>query len=279
MMLLLALLASSLGKLAHAASFEEYFSRSTLRLELLHQGDGDRESIIFQGLRREGFWPGSRVRTLDRTNLGAYRFEIVDLAEERVIYSRAHGCFYREWAKNLNVEQSIRLTFPESLRFPEPRKPFQIRLSKRSADQSFQETWRGSFDPKSRFIDGSAVESQQVWTLVENGPTLTKVDLLFLGDGYPEEELPKYHADVGRLSEALLRSEPFASHRSTFSIRAIDTPTKPSENAASDSEPETALGASYDPRRGERLALMFDERRWREVAAAAPYDFVIILAN
>ena len=162
--LLFALLASSFGKVALAATFEDYFSRSILRLELLHQGNGDRESIIFQGLRREGIWPGNRKRTLDRTNLGAYRVEIVDLAEQRAIYSRGLGCFHGEWEKSLKAEQSTLVTFAESLRFPEPREPFQIRLSKRGADQSFKEIWSGSFDPESRFIDGSPVEPQQVWT-------------------------------------------------------------------------------------------------------------------
>ncbi|MFQ5526744.1 MAG: M64 family metallopeptidase, partial [Thermoanaerobaculia bacterium] len=39
------------------------------------------------------------------------------------------------------------------------------------------------------------------------------------------------------------------------------------------------LGASYNSFDSERYVLSLDDRAWRDAAAAAPYDFVILLAN
>ena len=39
----------------------------------------------------------------------------------------------------------------------------------------------------------------KVWAVFENGPAAAKVDLLVLGDGYAEADLPKFHADARRL--------------------------------------------------------------------------------
>ena len=136
-------------------------------------------------------------------------------------------------------------------------------------------------DPGSRFVDRAPLPPADVWTVFESGAPGTKVDLLFLGDGYAAGEIEKFHGDVERLTEALFSVEPYASRREDFNVRAVDTPaahsgiSRPRSGVFRDSP----LGARYNSLDSERYVLTLDDRAWRDAAAAAPYDAVVILLN
>jgi hypothetical protein len=120
-----------------------------------------------------------------------------------------------------------------------------------------------------------------VWTVFENGPPAGKVDLLFLGDGYTAAEGDKLHRDVERLTEVLFAAEPFASHRGDFNVRAIHVPSP----ASGVTDPragrwvKSPLGLSYNAFDSERYVLTYANQALREIAAQAPYDALVLLAN
>ncbi|MDX1503968.1 MAG: M64 family metallopeptidase [Thermoanaerobaculia bacterium] len=263
-----------------AADFDDDFTGATLRLDFFHTGDATRELVAFDRLKAEGPWPGSRTWLLDDTNLGKYFFEIVDLDSHRVLYSRGFASIYGEWETTAEARERVR-ALPEALRFPEPRRPFQVRLRKRADDQSFREIWSDTFDPASRHVDRAPVAPRPVRTLLENGDPAGKVDLLILGDGYTEAELARFHTHADELLEALFRWPPFSERKSDFNVRAIDTPAALSgiSRPRSGLYRDSPLGATYNIFDSERYVLTLDDRAWRDVAAAAPYDFVVILVN
>ena len=78
---------------AGAAMFDADFTGATLRLDLFHTGNAETEVVTLDRIRVEGPWPGSRTQLLDRTNLGKYFVEVVDLATQTLLYSRGL-CFY-----------------------------------------------------------------------------------------------------------------------------------------------------------------------------------------
>jgi hypothetical protein len=114
-----------------------------------------------------------------------------------------------------------------------------------------------------------------------HGAPAVKADLVVLGDGYTAAQIEKFHADVKRAVSELFAVEPFASRKSDFNVRAVDTPAehagipRPRAGVFRD----TPLGARYNSFDSERYVLTLDDRAWRDVAAAAPYDFVLILVN
>jgi hypothetical protein len=117
--------------------------------------------------------------------------------------------------------------------------------------------------------------------VMENGAPANKVDLLLLGDGYTAAEMDKWHADARRLTETLFATSPFKEHRRDFNVWAIDTPAEESGV----SQPSDALyrrsplRASYDAFGSERYILTYDDKRLRETASAAPYEFIEIVTN
>jgi hypothetical protein len=261
-------------------SYDEDFTPHTMRLDLYHSGTASEEAFSVDRLRIEGPWPGSRTQLLDHTNLGAYQFEVIDLASQRQLYSRGYSSIFYEW-QSTGEAKATRRTLAEAIRFPEPQRRFQVRIRKRDGRGAFQEVWSETFDPQARSVVRAPLPPQRVWTVFEHGDPSEKVDLLFLGDGYTEAEIAKFHAHVERLAAALFRWAPFSSRRTDFNVRAIDTPAAYSgiSRPRAGVHRKSPLGASYNIFDSERYVLTLDDRAWRDVAAAAPYDFVMILVN
>jgi hypothetical protein len=264
-----------------ALEFSDFFTGATMRVDLYHTGDATMEYVAIDQVRIEGPWPGSRTQLVDHTNMGKYFFEVVDLATQQVIYSRGFASIYGEWETTGEARSGTVRTLPEALRFPEPLEPVQVRLRKRAPDQSFNEIWSTTIDPGSRFVHRAPVSTAGVWPVFEHGEPARKVDLLILGDGYTASEMDKFHQDAKRAAEKLFSVEPFASHRQSFNVWAIDSPAAESgiSRPRSGLFRDSPLGASYNTLDSERYVLSLDDRAWRDVAAAAPYDFVLLLVN
>jgi hypothetical protein len=107
------------------------------------------------------------------------------------------------------------------------------------------------------------------------------VDLLLMGDGYTAAEQDKWHRDARRLAESLFAVPPFRERRRDFNVWAIDVASDESgvSRLSDGVQHRSALRATYDAFGSERYVLAFDDTRLREVAAAAPYDFIEIVVN
>jgi IgA Peptidase M64/Peptidase M64 N-terminus len=250
----------------------------TLRLDYFHTGTVGEERFARDGVVLEGAWPGRLDRSIDDTNLGQYLFEVVDVATNRVLYSRGFSSAYGEWETTDEAKRQHR-TFPESLRFPEPAEPVQVVVKKRR-EGLFREVWTTAVDPRDVAIDRTP-PTGKVWAVQQSGDPADKVDLLLLGDGYTAGEMEKWHADARRLAELLFAVSPFKERRADFNVWAVDTPSEESGVARpSDSvHRRSALRAAYDAFGSERYVLAFDNERVREAAAIAPYEFMEIVVN
>jgi hypothetical protein len=271
----------SASAVATAVDFDERFTGATLRIDFFHTGTAGEEHFALDRIRVEGSWPGSRTQLVDTTNLGHYLVELVDLGTNTVLYSRGFASIYGEWETTGEALAGVWRTLPEAVRVPEAREPFQLRLRKRQPDQSFAEVWRQTIDPASRFVDRAPVTKRTVHVILESGDPALKLDLVVLGDGYPADAMDKFHADAERLVAALFAEEPFASRKSDFNVRAVDSASPQSgvSRPRAGTFRDSALGARYNTFDSERYVLSLDDRKWRDVAAAVPYDAVLILVN
>ena len=263
------------------APFETCFTADTMRVDYSHTGGPGIEVVSLDRIVNDGAWPGNRVRLVDDTNLGKYLFEVVGRDTNQVIYSRGFASLFGEWETTSEAKEMHR-TFGESVRFPWPKRAVQLVLKKRDRLNAFHELWSTIIDPASRTVNRARLApAGTVWTLWESGPPETKVDLLLLGDGYTEAELPKFHADAKRLVEKMFAVEPYKSRRGDFNVRAVDLPTSASgiHNPRTGDARRGRLGTEYNIFDSERYALSTDNRAWRDVASAAPYDAVEILIN
>jgi len=254
-----------------------------MRVDYFHTGGPTSgETIALDRVVDDGDWPGSRTQLVDATNLGKYRFEVRNKRTQDLMYSRGFASIYGEWETTAE-QKTLHRTFHESLRFPWPREPIVVTLSKRQADNSFASIWTTGIDPGSRLVVAAPIRqhSGRVWPVFINGPAATKVDLLVIGEGYAAREMAKFHADVKRLLPALFEQEPFKGRRADFNVRALDLPSAESgiHRPNAGVSRRTPLSTEYNVFDSERYVLTLDNRALRDAAAAAPYEFIEILVN
>jgi hypothetical protein len=253
----------------------------TLRLDYFHAGTSAEERFSLDGVALEGPWPGRLDKALDDTNLGKYFFEVADARSGALLYSRGFASVFGEWETTPEANTRAR-AFHESLRFPEPPSPVEIRLRKRGARNEFRELWSVTVDPAVPDVDRAGPsKTAKPWAVWQSGAPADKVDLLLMGDGYTVAEMDKWHADAKRLTEILFAAAPFKEHKDDFNVWAVETPadesgvSRPSDGVYRHSP----LGAAYDAFGSERYVLALQNRRLREAAAAAPYEFIEIVVN
>jgi hypothetical protein len=265
-----------------AAQFDELFADKTMRVDYFHTSTPKGEEIVaLDRVVSDGPWSGSRTYLVDTSNLGKYYFEVIDRDTNQVVYSRGFASVYGEFETTGEARERA-ATFHESLRFPWPKEPVQVVLKKRDAQNAFQQVWSAVVDPASRFVNpADRPAAGKVWSFIENGPPSQKVDLLVIGEGYSEAEMPKLKKDVERLVGKLFATEPFKSRRSDFNVRVLELPASKSgiHRPRTRDDRRTVTGVEYNIFDSERYVLTLDNQALRDAASSAPYDFLEILVN
>ena len=201
-----------------------------------------------------------------------------------LIYSRGFASVYGEWETTPEAKTAHR-TFHESLRFPWPAGPGAGGAEEAQADDSFA----SDLDDERR--SGVAIRERSgakparrdgLSTLFENGPAAEKVDLLVIGEGYTDAQLPKFRKDAERLLDRALRggAVPVATRRTSTCARSSLPAAETGVNRphAGDFR-RTPLSTEYNIFDSERYMLTLDNRALRDAASAAPYEFIEILVN
>ena len=275
------LLLTAAGAAFADVPFDDAFVDRTMRVDYFHTGGQGEEIFALDRIVSDGLWAGSTTRLVDDLNLGKYLFTVVDQGTNRALYSRGFASLYGEW-ETTGEARELHRTFHESLRFPWPRRPVRVLLEKRDDENRFRPVWSVAIDPNSRFVNpADPIPRGEVWAVMKNGDPKRKVDLLILGEGYASGEMETFHADAKKMTEVLFATEPFKSRKKDFNVWAIDLPAPVSgvSRPRAGEFRRTPISAQYNVFDSERYVLTYDNRTLRDVAAAAPYEFLEILVN
>jgi hypothetical protein len=261
-------------------AFDQWFLPDTMRVDYFHSGNATEDRIALDRVLRDGGWAGRRTRLTETLALGLYQLQVHDQQSGRLLFAAGFCGVFGEWQTTAPAKTQWG-TFHASLRFPWPRRSVDVSIQRRS-EGTWRELWRTSIDPDSRFAQRfDAPTDAHVWVVQEHGAPADKLDLVFLGDGYTAEESEKFHRDVQRMTEIVFSVEPWRSRRHDCNVRAIDVVspesgvTRPHAHAFV----RTALGCQFSAFDLERYALLFDNRALRDIAAAAPYDNLVVVLN
>jgi hypothetical protein len=268
------LLAAAAG--AHAAQ------PATMRLDYLHTGNALGESYAIERVVLEPLpWPGDMERTIDDTNRGVNKVEVVDIESGKLLYSRGFSTIFGEWRTTEEASKTSR-GFGESVRFPKPEQPARVRILKRDERNEFSIVWSVDVDPNALdVVRKQPTAPAKPIAIRVNGPSPQKVDLLIMGDGYTKADLPKFEQSARKLANYLFSVSPFKERAKDFNVWAIAVPTEESgvSRPSTNTHHASALNTRYDIFGSERYVLTTDNRALRDIAQHAPYEFIEILVN
>ena len=262
-------------------SFDQYFKDQTMRLDYFHTGTATEEHFSLDRMVNDGSWAGSKQGLVDELRLGKYFFEIQDPASGEVLYSRGYSSIYGEWETTAEAKKEWGV-FHESVRFPWPVQKVKLVIYKRNQQQKFDLVWEYMVDPNSRKVNPAPLNTPyQVYDVAEHGRPEEKVDIVLLSEGYTQQEMDEFRADADKFANALFSTEPFASRKEDFNIRAVEVPAPNSglNHPQQDLYNRSALSVSYGAFGSQRYALGYDNKKIRDAASTVPYEFTAILMN
>ena len=225
-------------------------------------------------LRAEPRWPGRKERLDEALDWGDYRLSVYDVPGRTLAYREGFDSSLDATARGATTEHSVR--------FPLPQRPVEALIEKRRAGNVFSEAWKIAIDPADPAIERSAAAlPTRVETLLSNGDPASKADIAILGDGYRDAEYPKFVADAKRAADYLFSVDPFRKRMRDFNVHAVFAPSAESgvTDPYLDVRKDTVLRCTYGSGEAERSLSVEDNHALRETAAAAPYDFLLVLAN
>jgi hypothetical protein len=263
--------------------FDRYFSDATIRVDYYHTGTKGEERFSMDRVYREGPWPGSRTRLLDTLNLGEFLVRVYDQATNVLLYSRGFSSMFQEWQTTDEAATGAYRTFEETVRFPYPRRTVQVTIARRDKRMVFHDLFSLTVDPGDPTVvikDKPAAVFPLV-PLMSNGPSAEKVDILILGDGYAKDEMEKFRKDAAHFNSVMFSTNPFSKHKKGFNVWTIEVQSDESGIDVPDKNvwKRNALGSQYNTFGSARYVLIADNRRLRDIAASAPYDYLCILVN
>ncbi len=263
--------------------FNRFFYDKTMRVDYHHIGTKGEERITLDRVVQEGPWPGSMVNLVDTLNLGLYLLRVYDVKSGLLLYSRGYSTVFNEWQTTPEAGRGVWKTFHESVRFPFPKRSVQVTISRRDDFLVFQQKFSVVVDPDDPTV--VIAEAQyppfEVMDLMDNGDMHKKVDILILGDGYAADEMDKFVADATHFNNVMFETSPFKERKEDFNVRALKVVSPQSGIDVPDRNvwKNTALGSMYNTFGSPRYVLTEANRDLRDIAAAAPYDFLCILIN
>lgn len=255
---------------------------ATVRVDYIHSGNALSEQYAMDRVLIEPLpWPGDMTRTLDDTDRGINRVEVVDARTGRLLYSRGFSTVFGEW-KSTDEAAKMTRAFGESVRFPKPDGPVKVRILKRDDRNQFSIVWTADVDTDAPdVVRRQPPAPARPIPIRVGGPSPQKVDLLILGDGYTAAEMGKFEATARRLADYLFTVSPFRERAQDFNVWGLAVPTtEPGVSRPSTgTHHASALNTRYDIFGSERYVLTTDNRALRDLAQHAPYEFIEILVN
>jgi IgA Peptidase M64/Peptidase M64 N-terminus len=263
-------------------TFDDYFIDKAMRIDFYHVGDAKEEILTIDHICQEGIWPESRTHLIDPFGYGRYAVKVIDIASNRLIYSRGFDSMFGEYKTTTPALNGVKRVFERSVRIPYPKRPVLLVFEMQDKKHLLHPLFNEAIDPSDYHITKETTAAGDfIYEALKNGDSHEKVDLAFIAEGYLAEDKDKFKSDVDRFASYLFTIEPYKSNKTKFNIYGI---LRPSPERAMD-EPrqgvfrKTVLNASFNAFDLDRYMLIEQDHRLHEIAAQVPYDVIVVLVN
>jgi hypothetical protein len=262
------------------AQFNRFFEDKTLRLDYYHTGNKDSDYYSVDQLISEPIWGGSKVNLIDIFNYGKYKFEVVDLVFDSVIYSRTYCTLFDEWQTTAEAQKTVK-SYSETVVFPFPKHEVRVDFFNRNKKGQWEKKFQYEINPKSYFITEEHRLEYPKFEVLNSGDPATCVDIVILPEGYTKEEMDKYKKDCKKFTDYLFECRPYKQYKKKFNVWGVEAPSAESgtDYPATHTWKKTILNSTFYTFDTERYLMSSDNKSIRDLAANAPYDQIYIMVN
>ncbi len=260
--------------------FDNFFIKKSFRFDFMIGGNYEEVTIYPRQMKQEPFWAGSVINTIDTFHYGSFRFRIFDVEKDILIFSKGFNTLFQEWQSTPEAKKENRV-FYQCVVFPFPKERVRLEIEARNWQGEFNAVYSTEIDPDNYFIVNESTALYETRVLEEYGNPQEKIDLVILAEGYKQEEMDKFLADVRRITGYLFGEEPFKSAKRNFNIRAV---LSASVESGTDIPGEgiyknTLFNSSFYTFDVDRYLTATDIKSIYDAAATVPYDQIYVLVN
>lgn len=262
-----------------AQHFDSYFVDQTLKLEYYHIGKKGEEKIGIHTFYKGGEWNGTRNQLLEPARYGDMLIEVFDSISNTLIYSRSYSCLFGEYVATEKAD-TLEGKFEEVVLIPFPKNTIVYKFTSFNRKQVPTIIYTGSFNPKETKTL-SYTKEYKVKKLHKGGDPKTCLDILFIPDGYSENDKQQMAYDMKKFSSYIMECSPFSEHLDQININGIEAYSYESgiTDPNADVYKNTVLNCSYNSLDLDRYLMCLNVFKMHNIAEDAPYDIIIIICN
>jgi hypothetical protein len=267
---------------AQAVDFADYFEDATMRIDYFHTANATCDEIAVDQIYVNDVWAGNPKKLLPPMENGRYAIKVVDIASNKLIYSRHYLDIVFEYKGTDAAKEGRKQTYHQTAPIPCPKKPFLFTIERRDTHHRLHPVFSQIMDPNDRSIKREPASAMdKSFVILKNGHPHDCVDLVFVAEGYRRDELDKFKKDAQRFFAYLFTVEPFTAMKERFNIHAVFRPSAQSgvDIPAERVYKNTVVDASYDTFGSGAYPTVFDNKAMRDIAGKVAYDHVIVLCN
>ena len=264
---------------ASASDFNNDFTDNTLRLDYQLSADTMSSHVSLTQLKRIDGWAGRRHSLTTAMPPSRATFTMTDAATGDTLYVATFSSLFLEWLDTDEAHTTPR-SFESTVLAPMPRRAAIGHVTLLNGRLQPIAEMSHPIDPTDVLI--RPVESQYpVQNIHIGGSADEAIDVVFLPEGYTAEQLPEFFEHCQEAVDAILSHEPFASLASSFNFRAVMAASQDSGVSVPrlGEWKRTAFGSHFSTFYSDRYLTSPQVYAINDVAASAPYEHIIILAN
>lgn len=264
----------------YAQDYNQYFTPERLRIDVVFAGDATSQSVYLNSHHREQLWSGSRRTLIDPFNYGEYQYRVITKTGE-VIFSKGFNSLFQEWRTTVEAKESKK-AFECSYWIPFPKESVEVVFYEREKQSGvFREMGRFPIDPADKLINREIQNSFKIDTILYNGASANKVDLVFIAEGYTAQEMEKFYRDAKRFAGYLFDIEPYKTRKSDFNIWAVLSESQDSgtDIPQQDIWRRTAVSSNFYTFRIDRYLTAPNQRMVASAASNSNCDALYVIVN
>lgn len=248
-------------------------------MEYFHIGKKDMEQIKLNNFLQGGIWSGTRSQLIESKRYGDMLIEVFDSISQKLIFSKSYSCLFSEYASTERAEMEVG-SFEEVVLIPFPKNSIQIKITSFNRKQIPTLLFSEYYNPGVTKTD-PYTKQYHVKNIHSGGVSEKSLDILFIPDGYTQNDQKLMNQDMEKFAHYILKCDPFEDYKRNINISFIEGYSE--ESGITDPNAgitkNTLLNSSFNIIDLDRYLMCLNVFKMHDVAEDAPYDIIVIICN